>query len=140
MSKFPKPLNIMIQNVEPSVNAGRFPIKREPLDKVLVSADLFRHSHEVIDAAVVYRKKGDKKWLKSPMQDLGNDRWAGEFVVTELGFYEYAVSAWTVEPKDKVHRSSVYEVRVDPLYARYGAWYEISHALKALKKASGALG
>lgn len=125
MSKFPKPLNIMIQNVEPSVNAGRFPIKREPLDKIEVSADLFRHSHEVIDAAVVYRKKGDKKWLKSPMHDQGNDRWSGEFVVTELGFYEYAVSAWTVEPKDKVHRSSVYEVRVDPLYARYGAWYEI---------------
>lgn len=125
MSKFPKPLNIMIQNVSPTVDAGRFTIKREPLDKVKVSADLFRHSHEPINAAVVYRIKGSKGWKKAPMNHVENDRWEGQFTVTELGYYEYAVSAWTVTPKDKVHRSNVYEVRVDPVYARYGAWYEI---------------
>ncbi len=125
MSKFPKPLNIMIQNVTPVIDGGRFAIKREPMDRTIVSADLFRHSHEKIDAAVIFRRRGEKKWHKSPMTQGNNDRWTGEFVVTELGYYEYAVSAWTISPKDKVHRSNVYELRVDPTYARVGAWYEI---------------
>ena len=29
------------------------------------------------------------------MEPLGNDRWRGRFVVTEVGRYEYAVAAWT---------------------------------------------
>lgn len=118
--------NLVIENVRPLVNAGQFPIKREPGDTVTVQADIFRCSHEKYDAAILYRHTGKKKWEKAPMAFVDNDLWEGSFQVKSIGFYEYKVIAWTTKPEDKVPTESpVYEVRVDPLYARVGSWYEM---------------
>ncbi len=121
-----KPSNFVIENVQPTVNAGQYPVKREPGDKVEVTADLFRHGHEKYSAAVVYRKKGTRKWNRSPMRLIDNDQWSGFFTVEDLGIYEFTVEAWTIEPKDKPSQyPQVFEVRVDPIYARHSTWYEI---------------
>lgn len=118
--------SLVIENVRPLVNAGQFPIKREPGDSVTVQADIFRCSHEKYDAAIEYRQAGKKKWEKAPMAFVDNDLWEGSFTVKSIGFYEYRVIAWTIKPADKEPTvSPTYEVRVDPLYARVGAWYEM---------------
>jgi starch synthase (maltosyl-transferring) len=122
---FPKVENLVIENVRPNVDAGKYPIKREPMDTIRVEADIFRHGHEKFAAAICFRKKGSKKWSREPMEFVDNDLWAGEFQVKRIGFYEYAVEAWTLEPKDTPALSPVYEVRVDPLYARFSSWYEM---------------
>ncbi len=117
--------NLVIENIRPSIDGGRFGLKREPGDTVTLTADIFRHGHEKYDAAILYRHVSQKKWQTAPMHFVDNDAWEGTFTVQTIGFYEYKISAWTVEPKDIPTESEVLELRVDPPYARTGTWYEM---------------
>ncbi|MDR1760751.1 MAG: alpha-1,4-glucan--maltose-1-phosphate maltosyltransferase [Fibrobacter sp.] len=117
--------NLVIENIRPSVNCGHFDLKREPGETVTLTADIFRHGHEKYDAAILYRHVSQAKWLSAPMHFVDNDSWEGTFTVQTIGYYEYKISAWTVEPKDVPTESEVLELRVDPPYARTGTWYEM---------------
>ncbi len=117
--------NLVIENIQPSVDAGRFAIKREPGDIVKITADIFRHSHEKYDAAIFYKTRKEKRFHKAPMHFVDNDMWEGEFVVNSIGYYDYKIVAWTLEPKDVPTESPLFELRVDPVYARTGTWYEM---------------
>ena len=59
------------------------------------------------------------------MHFVDNDMWEGEFVVNSIGYYDYKIIAWTISPEDVPTESPVYELRVDPVYARTGTWYEM---------------
>ena len=85
---------IVIEGVEPEIDSGRFPIKRIINDKVVVEADIFADGHDVLAAALSYRKEGDPDWIEIPMEFLANDHWRGSFVVSELGQYQYTLTAW----------------------------------------------
>jgi starch synthase (maltosyl-transferring) len=87
----------VITAVNPEIEAGRFPIKRVPGERVTVTADIFAEGHGSLSAAVRWRRKSDEGWMERPMQDLGNDRWTGTFVVGEPGEYEYTLQAWADE-------------------------------------------
>lgn len=126
MAEFPeKKDNLVIENIQPSVDANRFAIKREPGDTVKITADIFRHSHEKYDAAILYKLRSEKRFRKAPMHFVDNDMWAGEFTVNSIGYYDYKVIAWTIDPKDTPTESPLMELRVDPVYARTGTWYEM---------------
>ena len=117
--------NLVIENIQPTVNCGQYPLKREPLDWVTVQADIFRHSHEKFGANILFRHSFNKKWERVPMTFVDNDLWEGKFQVKTIGFYEYRVEAYTIEPKDVPTLSPIFEVRVDPIYARRGSLYEM---------------
>jgi len=85
---------IVIEGVTPEIDGGRFPIKRTIGDKVVVEADIFADGHDVLSAALLYRKEGNPDWIEIPMEFLVNDRWRGSFVVSELGQYQYTITAW----------------------------------------------
>ncbi len=85
---------VIIENVQPSVDCGRFAVKRSVGEKVLVTCDAFADGHDSVRAVVLSRKLGADAWQVSPMTALGNDRWRGEFVVEEMGRYEFRVRAW----------------------------------------------
>jgi len=85
---------IIIEGVKPETDGGRFPIKRTMGEKVVVEADIFTDSHDAISSILLYRKDEVSDWEEYPMHFLANDRWRGEFVVTELGQYRYTVQAW----------------------------------------------
>ena len=88
---------IVIEGVEPEIDGGRFPIKRIINDKVVVEADILADGHDVLSAALLYRKQGEDNWIEVPMESLVNDRWRGSFAVTELGRYQYTLIGW-VDP------------------------------------------
>jgi starch synthase (maltosyl-transferring) len=88
------PSRVVIEGVQPEVDAGRFPIKRTFGEDVVVSADIFCDGHEMLAAVVRARHLPAGAWQESPMSELGNDRWSGRFTVTALGTYEYTVHAW----------------------------------------------
>lgn len=126
MAEFPeKKDNLVIENIQPSVDANRFAIKREPGDTVKITADIFRHGHEKYDAAILYKLRSEKRFRKAPMHFVDNDMWAGEFTVNSIGYYDYKIIAWTLDPKDTPTESPLMELRVDPVYARTGTWYEM---------------
>ena len=85
---------VIIENVKPQVDGGRFPIKRTPGEQVVVEADIFTDGHDQIACLLRYRRAGGRAWTEARMAPLGNDRWRGEFTVSELGRYEYALAAW----------------------------------------------
>src|SRR5215471_12330796 len=87
--------HIVIEDVSPSIDGGRFPVKRVVGESCVVEADIFRDGHQTIRAAVKYRRKSDETFSETPMTPLGNDRWRGEFVPVENGRYFYTVEAWT---------------------------------------------
>jgi starch synthase (maltosyl-transferring) len=85
---------VVIESVRPQVDDGRFAIKRVPSERVLVSADVFADGHDTLCAAVLYRKSGETGWSEAPMRAVGNDRWEGQFTVSEVGRYEYTIEGW----------------------------------------------
>src|SRR4030081_2803541 len=59
---------VVIESVLPEIDGGRFPLKRTPGELVTVSADIFADGHDVIDAALQYRRDGDADWQYEPMR------------------------------------------------------------------------
>ncbi len=74
-----RPNHIVIEDVTPSVDGGRYPAKRIAGDRCIVEADIFRDGHQVVRAAVKWRRKRDEAFDEAPMVALDNDRWRGEF-------------------------------------------------------------
>ncbi len=85
---------IVIENVRPQVDCGRFPIKRTVGEKVHVQADVFADGHDSIACALLYRKEGSSRWEELPMEPLPNDVWKGTFEVAEVGRYVYTLQGW----------------------------------------------
>jgi starch synthase (maltosyl-transferring) len=85
---------VIIEGVKPEVDGGRYTIKRAVGEKVVVEADIFADSHDVLSCVLLHRHDSESEWKESPMDFLVNDRWRGEFPVAELGQYHYTVQAW----------------------------------------------
>src|SRR5215216_6665778 len=85
---------VVVENVRPQVDCGRFPIKRVVGDTTNVEADVFTDGHDVVRAALQYKFEGDDEWKQTDMQPVVNDRWTAEFVVDQTGTYNYRVSGW----------------------------------------------
>ncbi|MBK5094764.1 MAG: DUF3416 domain-containing protein, partial [Deltaproteobacteria bacterium] len=88
------PHRVVIENVSPEIDGGRFPVKRTVGEKVTVTADIHTDGHDLIAAVLLYKNHGDAAWRETPLRELGNDRWAGSFPVTSLGRAIYTVTAW----------------------------------------------
>lgn len=87
-------LRIAIENIQPAVDAGRFPIKRTCGQPVHVQADIFMDGHDLLDAELLWRAAGDTSWHRVPMQKMENDRWQAVFYCGQPGRYCYTVCAW----------------------------------------------
>ena len=85
---------VVIENVKPQVDHGRFAIKRTPGEAVVVEADIFSDGHDQLRCLLRHRRTGARDWIEAPLAALGNDRWRGDFTIVELGRYEYQVTAW----------------------------------------------
>ena len=85
---------VVIEGVKPEIGCGRFPIKRTVGEKVAVEADIFADGHDVLSAALLYRKETDPDWVQVPMEPIANDRWEGSFRVSVPGRYSYTLKAW----------------------------------------------
>jgi starch synthase (maltosyl-transferring) len=86
---------IYIEDVFPSVDGGRFPVKRVAGDAIEVWADIFRDGHSVLAAELLWRPEAADKWSRVAMRLHGNDRWSASFTPTQVGRYLYAIEAWT---------------------------------------------
>ncbi|MFM8231781.1 MAG: maltotransferase domain-containing protein, partial [Chthoniobacterales bacterium] len=85
---------VVIENVGPLLDCGRYAIKRLVGDPVRVTADVFKDGHDIIAAVLKWRMSGAKTWQESPMHGEGNDHWSGSFTVPQIGDCEYTVEAW----------------------------------------------
>src|SRR5262245_47858563 len=92
------PPRIQIQEVWPQTDCGRYPTKAVVGERVPIWATIFRDGHEVLGAAVRFRRKGTRRGQESPLHEVGIDRWLGPLEVDEVGRWEYTIAAW-VDPR-----------------------------------------
>ncbi|HEV7297999.1 MAG TPA: alpha-1,4-glucan--maltose-1-phosphate maltosyltransferase [Tepidisphaeraceae bacterium] len=85
---------VIVENIVPLVDGGRFPVKRSVGELVRVEADAFVDGHDKIGVAIRHRSGNASEWREAEMAPLVNDRWAGEFPVHAVGWHEFTVVAW----------------------------------------------
>ncbi|MEY2488865.1 MAG: hypothetical protein QOC70_807 [Verrucomicrobiota bacterium] len=85
----------VIENLQPLIDGGRYPVKRVVGDDLAVEADVFKDGHDVVAAALKWRLLGETRWHETSMTHVDNDRWRGVCTVYENAIYEYTVEAWT---------------------------------------------
>ncbi len=86
-----------IEEIFPSIDCGRFAVKRIVGETFEVWADIYRHGHDVVAADLIWRREPESDWQRTAMIHHGNDRWMGSFVPEKTGLYSYAIEAWTDE-------------------------------------------
>src|SRR5688572_19914841 len=85
---------VIIENVQPQVDSGRYPAKRTVGELVTVTADIFADGHDHIRAQLLYKKEGDTQWQTIELIPSWNDGWYATFKVTQKGYYLFTVGAW----------------------------------------------
>jgi starch synthase (maltosyl-transferring) len=85
---------VVIEGVEPQIDAGRFAAKRVVGDSVEVEADVMCDGHDEPSCVLRWRRRGDDNWQETPMKPIGNDRFRGRFTVDRLGQWEFSVVGW----------------------------------------------
>jgi starch synthase (maltosyl-transferring) len=88
------PSRIVVQDVSPEVDCGRYPAKAVEGDRVTVSATIARDGHEVLGAAVRWKRPGASRWSEAPLEPVGNDRYVGSFEADAPGGWAFRVEAW----------------------------------------------
>jgi len=86
---------VVIENVTPRVDGGRYPVKRLVRDRVEVGADIYKDGHDLIAARVLYRPEGDRRWREAALDyDYDSDRWTCTIGLDELGRWQFVIEAW----------------------------------------------
>jgi starch synthase (maltosyl-transferring) len=85
----------VIENVEPLIDGGRYPVKRVVGEDLVVEADIFKDGHDVVAAVLKWRILGNRQWRETPMTFVDNDRWRGVCTLYDNAIHEYTVEAWT---------------------------------------------
>ena len=89
----PRPPRVVIENVRPCVDGGRFPIKRVVGEAVEVLADVHADGHDALRVVLRWRRGGEE-WREVEMAHLGNDVWRARFEIGGLLPHSYTVEAW----------------------------------------------
>src|SRR5690606_27169149 len=85
---------VVITNVSPKVEEGRFPAKAVIDEDICISADIVGDGHDVVAASAYVRHAADRLWRELPMRFDINDRWQATFSAERMGTYTFKVAAW----------------------------------------------
>src|SRR5207249_8216476 len=79
----------IIENVQPQLDGGRFPVKRVAGEPVRITADIFKEGHEDLAAVVRWRQLTPQatEAREEPMRFVGNDVWEADLPLTGHGFF-----------------------------------------------------
>ena len=84
---------IVVSEVTPQVDCGRWPAKACVGDEIAVGATIVRDGHEVVRAVAGTGAAADAGASRRSLA-LGSDRFAGSFRVEEVGRHRFEVVAW----------------------------------------------
>ena len=85
---------VVIENIEPCIDGGRYPVKKIVGQKLRVSAVVSYNGHDQLSVLLKWRKIGIPDWHQKPMAQTENDRWEAACHFIENAQHEYTVEAW----------------------------------------------
>ncbi len=90
------PNRIVVAAVTPSVDGGRYPVKRVVGEPVDASATVFADGHDELWVVLSHQPPDEKGWVDVPMRatNPGLDRWGGRFTPRVRGIHRFKVVAW----------------------------------------------
>ena len=80
---------VVILEVRPVVDGGRYPVKRIVDEPLIVEADIVVDGHDSIAAVV-----SDEAGREAELVPAGNDVWRATLSFSTLGRHAYTVAAW----------------------------------------------
>ena len=91
-----EPPRVVIEQVTPLVDGGRYPVKRQLGTTVEIGAAIFKDGHDHIAADLVFQGPNDPEPRRQPLvYRVDPDRWFGSLKVDSLGRWRYWIEAWT---------------------------------------------
>ena len=87
--------SVVIENLQPLLDGGDYPIKRIVGEDLAAEADIFKDGHDAVAAVLKWRVLGKRAWRETPMSFVDNDRWRGVCTLYDEALHEYTVEAWT---------------------------------------------
>src|SRR5207247_8732266 len=87
--------SVVIEELQPLLDGGYYPIKRIVGEDLAVEADIFKDGHDVVAAVLKWRALGKREWRETPMTFVDNDRWRAVCTLYDEAIHEYTVEAWT---------------------------------------------
>jgi len=109
---------VVIENISPLIDCGRFAVKRIVGEQLWVEADCFADSHDLLACVIKYRHDDDAEWRESAMAAQGNDRWRAAFTVDRIGVWRFGVVAWIDTLRSWAHD---FARRIEPADVRVAA-------------------
>jgi len=98
----------VVESVTPTVDGGRFAVKRVVGDRLVVEADAFADGHDVVVVELVHRTPDGRERPPVTMVPLGNDRWRGEIELELVGRHTFTIAAradaWATWRRDLAKR------------------------------------
>jgi len=85
---------VVIEEVQPQVDCGRYPAKRILGDVVTITAAVFGDGHDHVAGRLLYRHSSETDWRFTPLTPLTNDCWTATFTAEKLGDWVYTIEAW----------------------------------------------
>jgi starch synthase (maltosyl-transferring) len=85
---------VIIEEIQPQVDCGRYSAKRTLGDTVTVTAAVFGDGHDHVAGLLLYRHHSESDWRSTPLIPLNNDVWSASFTVDKLGDWTYTIEAW----------------------------------------------
>jgi starch synthase (maltosyl-transferring) len=128
---------VIIEEIEPQIDGGRYPAKRVVGDTVTVTAAIFGDGHDHIAARLLYKAPAERKWQSTPFVALPNDTWSAAFDVDQMGLWSFAVDAWVdhldtwIHDLDKRLGAQTGSTQDIPLALRIGAKHFAETASRA---------
>jgi len=84
----------VIDAVLPSVDGGRFAVKRIAGEAVPIEAHCFTDGHDKLRVVMRWKAVGADQQFEVDMRPQANDVWRAEFTPPRAGRYRYTVAAW----------------------------------------------
>jgi starch synthase (maltosyl-transferring) len=88
---------VRIGGVSPSVDGGRYPVKRIPGESLEVSALAFADGHEPLSVLLEFREEGAHECTSLPMSAGYNDLWRAVFSFRSEGMGSFRLLGWIDE-------------------------------------------
>jgi starch synthase (maltosyl-transferring) len=85
---------VVIEEVKPQVDCGRYPARRILGDRIDITAAIFSDGHDHVAARLLYKHDSERTWRSTPMTALVNDMWSASFVVDQLGSWAFTIQGW----------------------------------------------
>ncbi len=85
---------VVIENVSPEIDGGRFFAKAVLGDTITIEADIYGDGHDEVNALLLYKHEKQKTYREILFTHLSNDRWSASFIADTKGIYQYTIKAW----------------------------------------------